>query len=164
MAKDSSVAPQERINITYKSTNPDMPEDIELPLKMLFLGDYTNREDPRALEDRLPVNIDKDNFDDVLEAHKLKLDISVADKMSGQEDGKLSIALQFKKLSDFGPEAIAQQMPEIRSLLELRKAISSLKGPLGNVPAFRRKIQELLKDEGARDKLMKELNLSKDGG
>jgi len=66
MPKEGSVAPQERVNITYKPATGNAQEEVELPLKMLFLGDYTGRADPRPLEERKPINVDKDNFQQVL--------------------------------------------------------------------------------------------------
>src|SRR5262245_2557011 len=100
MAKEGSVAPKERVNIVYKPATGDAQEEVELPLKLLMMGDYTGRKDDRPLEERKPVNIDKDNFDDVLRSHELSLDMQVADKLSGQ--GEMGVKLSFKKLSDFG--------------------------------------------------------------
>ena len=161
MAKEGSVAPKERVNIVYKPATGDAQEEVELPLKLLMIGDYTGRKDDRVLEDRKPINVDKDNFDDVLRSHNLEVSMNVADKLSGQ--GEMAVKLQFKKLSDFGPEAIVNQVPELKKLLEMRAALTALKGPLGNVPAFRKKIQELLHDEGARKKLLEELNVKPEG-
>jgi type VI secretion system protein ImpB len=162
MAKEGSVAPKERINITYKPVTEGAQEDVELPLKMLFIGDYTGRHDPRPVEDRKPINVDKDNFERVLAEQDLRLQAQVADKLSGEKDAELTVDLKFKKLSDFGPESVANQVPELRRLLELRHALTALKGPLGNVPAFKKKIQALLNDAGGRAKLMHELGLSTD--
>jgi type VI secretion system protein ImpB len=164
MAKEGSVAPQERVNITYKPATGNAKEEVELPLKMLFLGDYTGRSDPRPLEERKPVNIDKDNFQQVLAEHNLNLSMSVPDVLSGEKDSSLNVNLKFRKLSDFGPEAVAEQVPELKKLLELRTALTALKGPLGNVPTFRKKIQGLLGDAGSREKLMKELGINKEQG
>lgn len=161
MSKQGTVAPKERVNIVYKSDTGDAQEEVELPLKMLMLGDFTGRSDETPLEDRKPINIDKDNFNDVLKNQKIELSISVPDKLSG-EDGELALQLKFDKLSDFGPEAVVQQVDELRTLLELRSALTALKGPLGNVPAFRRKLQTMLADDEARGKLMSELNLGGD--
>ena len=86
--------------------------------------------------------------------------LGVHDRLSEDAGGTLSINLKFKKLSDFGPDAIVEQVPELRQLMELRKALTALKGPLGNVPAFRRKIQSLLQDEATRTQLLSELGLS----
>lgn len=163
MAKEGSVAPQERINITYKPATGDAQEQVELPLKMMFIGDYSGREDTRPLEDRAPINVDKDNFQQVLREHNLALSFGVKDQLTGEEGGELPIKLQFKSLSDFGPDSIAQQVPELKKLMELREALTALKGPLGNIPGFRRKIQALLDDAEARSKLLGELGLSGGG-
>lgn len=164
MGREGSVAPQERVNITYKPATGDAQEEVELPLKMLFIGDYTGRPDGRPVEDRKPINIDKDNFEKVLSEQNLGVTMSVPDKLSGEAGANLAVSLKFKKLNDFGPDAIAEQVPELKKLMELRNALSALKGPLGNVPAFRRKIQALLEDKEGREKLLKELGLTNEGG
>lgn len=162
--KEASVAPKERINIRYKPATEGAQEDVELPLKMLFVGDFTGRADSRPVEERKPINIDKDNFEQVLAEQKLGIDIQVADKLSGEADANLNVHLDFRKMADFGPASVAQQVPELRRLLELRNALSALKGPLGNVPAFRKKIQTLLADRERREALVRELGISPDDG
>jgi type VI secretion system protein ImpB len=67
--------------------------------------------------------------------------------------------LQFKSLKDFEPENIVKQVPELNQLLDMREALTALKGPLGNVPAFRKMLQEALTDENARNKLLAELKI-----
>ena len=66
MAKEGSVAPKERINVTFKPATGGAQEEIELPLKLLAIGDYTHRKDDRKIEDRKPISIDKMTFDEVL--------------------------------------------------------------------------------------------------
>ena len=73
----------------------------------------------------------------------------------------MPVSLTVNKLSDVGPVAVVQQVDELRQLMELRSALTALKGPLGNVPAFRRKLQKLLGDDEARKKLMTELGMDK---
>jgi type VI secretion system protein ImpB len=159
MAKDQTVAPQERVNITYKPATGDQQSEVELPLKMLFIGDYTGREDDRQVEDRKPINIDKDNFNDVLAEQNVTLSVTVPNRLKEEPGAELAATLKFKKLSDFGPDAVAQQIPELQTLLEVRAALTALKGPLGNVPAFRKKIAALLADGDSRARLMSELGL-----
>jgi len=157
MPKEASVAPRERVNITYKPATGDAKEEVELPFKMMVLGDFTLRADDRPLDERKPISIDKDNFNEVLKKQDLSLEFGVEDRLSGQEDAELSVRLKFDSLKDFTPESVAQQVPELNKLLELRKALQALKGPLGNLPAFRKKLQELLKAEDDVDRILKEL-------
>jgi len=159
MPKESSVAPKERVNIVYRPATGDASEEVELPLKILVMGDYTLKEDETPVEDRKPVNIDKDNFNDVLGAQNVGLEAVVDNTLSDEEDAKLNVNLDFKTMRDFEPDAIIRKVPELNSLLGLREALKALKGPLGNVPEFRKKIQELVTDEGARERLLKELGI-----
>ena len=159
MAKEGSVAPKERINIVYKPATGDAREEVELPLKLLLIGDYTMREDGRALDERKPVNIDKDNFNEVMRKHDLSLDINTANRLSSEENEELAVSLKFSELKDFSPEAVVRQVPELNKLLELREALTALKGPLGNVPAFRKMIEAALADDESREKLLKELGV-----
>lgn len=158
MPKEGSVAPKERVNIVYKPAT-DGAEEVELPLKILAIGDYTGRADDRTVEDRKPINIDKDNFNEVMEKHELGVDLTVPDELSGTADAELAVSLKFKNLKDFTPEGVAGQVPELRKLLELRNALTALKGPLGNRPAFRKQLQSVLGDETSRKKLMEELGM-----
>ncbi|OPX99370.1 MAG: hypothetical protein A4E60_02815 [Syntrophorhabdus sp. PtaB.Bin047] len=159
MAKEGSVAPKERVNIIYRPATGDQKEEIELPLKVLVMGDFTLQKDSRSVEDRQPVNIDKDNFNDVLGAHNVRLETVVENKLSDEPDAQMSINLDFKKMKDFEPDTIIQKIPELKKLMELRDALKALKGPLGNIPEFRKKIQDIVKDEEVKARLLKELGI-----
>ncbi len=163
-----SVAPRERVNITYRPASEGAQEDIELPFKILVLGDFTGRPDERPVEERPPISIDKDNFDKVMAAQQLAVDISIPDNLvdapaddhaDDHAPRELAVSLRFHSLADIRPEGLAQQVPELRRLLELRAALVALKGPIANVPGFVRKIRELLKDPEQRERLLRELEL-----
>ncbi len=155
---DGSVAPKERVNIVYKSNTGDQSEDVELPLKLLMLGDYTGKESDETVENREPVNINKDNFNDVMSSMKLSMDMNVGDTLS-EENDEMAVHLDINSMSDLSPDNVAKQVPELNSMLEMRRALLALKGPLGNVPAFRKTIQKILNEEGSREQIMKELGL-----
>lgn len=161
MAKEASVAPKERVNIVYRPATGDAQEEVELPLKVLVMGDFTGTPDERPLEERKPINIDKDNFNEVLKAQNIELDLTVPNKLSGEPDDEMAAKLRFDSIKDFAPESVVNQVPELNRLLELREALRSLRGPLGNVPEFRKKLQNLTKDEAARETLLKELGIEK---
>jgi type VI secretion system protein ImpB len=74
-------------------------------------------------------------------------------------DTNIPVSLEFKAMKDFEPAGIAEQVPEMRKLLQLRDALVSLKGPMGNIPAFRKAIEEVLADDRQREMIMKELGM-----
>lgn len=161
MPKESSVAPKERVNIVYKPATGDAQEEKELPLKLLMLGDYTLGEEDTPLEDRKPVSVNQDNFDEVMRSQGLSLTLNVPNKLAAAEPGveepQLTARLEFNTMKDFHPEAVAQQIPELNQLLQLRAALTALKGPLGNLPAFRKKIENIISDAAARERLLREI-------
>ncbi|BAI74032.1 hypothetical protein AZL_a05010 (plasmid) [Azospirillum sp. B510] len=163
MALDSSVAPKERINIRFRPATGDTKQDVELPLKMLVIGDFTQRSDDTPIEERPLAGVNKDNFQDVMRSHQLALSTQVPNKLEEDAAEPLPVHLKFESVRDFEPERIVEQVPEMKALLELRSALLALKGPLGNVPAFRKTIQATLEDSGARGRLLSELGLLPDG-
>jgi len=127
---------------------------------MLVMGDFTNAPDDRMLEDREPINVDKDNFDEVLKAQNISLDVTVPNELSeSEEEEEMAVSLKFGSMKDFSPEEVVKNTPELNQLLALREALTALKGPLSNIPKFRKKIQELVKDDKAREQLLKELGV-----
>ncbi|MBN1104076.1 MAG: type VI secretion system contractile sheath small subunit [Deltaproteobacteria bacterium] len=159
MAKEGSVAPKERVNIVYRPATGDAKEETELPLKVLVVGDFTLRDDETPVEERKSINVDKDNLDEVLKAQNVQLKTGVKNTLSDDPEAQLNVDLDFKSMKDFEPDAIIGKIPELKKLQELRDALKALKGPLGNVPDFRKRIQDLVQDEGARARLLKELGI-----
>ncbi|MBC8440595.1 MAG: type VI secretion system contractile sheath small subunit [Deltaproteobacteria bacterium] len=159
MAKEASVAPKERVNITYKPATGDAKEEVELPLKVLVMGDFTMAEDETPIEDRKAINIDKDNFNDVLDSYNISLDAVVDNKLSAEPGEQMAVKLNFNSLKDFDPDAIVDKVPELKKLVDLRNALKAVKGPLGNVPEFKKKLNELVKDDGAKERILKELGV-----
>lgn len=157
MAKEGSVAPKERVNIVYRPATGDAKAEVELPLKVMVLGDFTLRTEDDPLEERAPINVDKENFDGVMRKQNLSLSVNVPNRLAGDEGEEMAAHLRFEGLKDFSPESIARQVPELAKLMEMRDALSFLKGPLGNVPAFRKHIQSILEDPEARERLLDEL-------
>jgi len=157
---DGSVAPKERINIAYKSDTGGATESVELPLKLLVLDDFTGKENDEVIEDREPININKENFNDVVKSHNLSMSFSVPNKLEEDSDDDINVDLKINSIKDFDPAKVAEQIPELDNLLELRRALQALRGPLGNVPAFRKTIQAILENDDTRAQVMAELGLA----
>ncbi|AZF58177.1 type VI secretion system contractile sheath small subunit [Pseudomonas sp. R11-23-07] len=161
MAKDGSVAPKERINITFKPALGGAQEDVELPLKLLVLGDFSQRDDSRKLEDRKPIGIDKNSFDEVLAKQALNLTLSVPNRLQDDaEVEELAVQVRINSMKDFNPASLVEQIPQLQKLMVLREALVALKGPLGNTPSFRKAIEQALADDDSRARVLAELGLS----
>ncbi|OOF70629.1 type VI secretion system contractile sheath small subunit [Rodentibacter caecimuris] len=158
MSKTGSVAPKERINIKYTPATGGQGEEVELPLKLLVTGNFKGVPEELSLEERETVSINKHNFDAVMKQSELTVDMAVPNRLEdGAEDQDMSVSLKIESMADFSPDNIAKQVPQLNKLLELREALLALKGPMGNIPAFRNKLQELISDQSAREALEKEL-------
>lgn len=160
MAREG-VAPKERINITFKPAVGGAQEEVELPLKLLVLGDFTQREDLRKLEDRKPISIDKNTLDEVLAKQALSLTLSVPNRLQDDTElEELAIQVRINSMKDFNPANLVEQIPELQKLMVLREALMALKGPLGNTPSFRKAIEQVLDDADSRAQVLAELGLS----
>ncbi len=155
-----SESPKERINVTYRPATGDVQEDVEIPYKLTILGEYNPDEEKVPVEEKRAIKIDKNNFNDVLKAQKLSVNFNVDNKLVDDEDSSLNVNLKINSVKDFSPEKIVESVPEMKVLMQLRQSLMALKGPLGNVPAFRKAIEEAISNKEERDKLMAELSLS----
>ncbi|MBI4565361.1 MAG: type VI secretion system contractile sheath small subunit [Planctomycetes bacterium] len=163
MPSEGSVAPRERVNIVYKTETGGAQEEVELPLKTLVMGDFTGRPDSTPVEDRKPIDINKDNFNDVLRSQSVNVAMQIPNRLAEKEGEEMKVTLKISSMKDFEPESVVNQVPELKKLLELRQALNALKGPLGNLPEFRKKMQSIIGDQAARERLMKELGAGKQG-
>ena len=157
---ENSVAPKERINITYKTKTNNQEADVELPLKLMIMANLTGYNDT-PLEEREVVSINKINFDQVMQKMDIKTNFTVENKL-GLGPDEINIELKISNMKDFSPDNIAKQIPEINQLLELRKALVSLKGPMGNIPDFRKAVLDALKDKKTKQELLLEIKDSQD--
>lgn len=159
MSNKQSESPKERINVTYTPETGDQNEDIEIPFKVMVLGDFNPSEEFTTVEDKKPISVNKNNFDDVIQKQKLSLDMSVDNKLTDVEDDTLNVKINFNSMKDFSPENIVEQVDELKKLQELRESLVSLKGPLGNIPSFRKAISDAIDNPEDTTKLLAELGI-----
>lgn len=150
--------PKARINIKLDLHTGGAQKKVELPLKLLVMGDYSNGQDARALADRVKVSINKNNFNSVLADYNPKAKIAVENTLAG-DDTELPIMLDFKTMDDFKPDVVASKVPELRALMAARNLLRDLKSNLLDNATFRRELEKILKDpalsEGLRADLQK---------
>ena len=156
--KKASSAPKERINIVYRPA-ARANEAVELPLKILVLADLLGKPEDTDIDDRKPISVDKDNFQEVVSELDLGVDLAVPNKLTKDAGDEMQVSLKFNNMRDFSPHGIAVQVPELKKLLELREALTALKSPLGNKKDFRQRIKAMISEPGQRAQLLKELGL-----
>jgi type VI secretion system protein ImpB len=119
-----------RVQITYDVEIGGAVEKKELPLVVGLLADLSGQPlvAPPKLKERRFVEIDRDNFNDVMAKIGPRLDLSVPDMFKGE--GNLKIELNFNDFDQFHPEAIARQVPRLAKLLEARQQLRDLLGKL----------------------------------
>ncbi len=149
MAKKDSVQQRlgrvraPRVQLTYDVEVGDAIEQKELPFVMGVMGDFTGQQDPDKplprLKDRKFVNVDLDNFDEVMAGMAPKASYRVKNKLS-ENGGEFAVNLEFNKLEDFRPESVVQQVEPLRKLLEARTKLSDLR----NKMAGNEKLEDVL--------------------
>jgi type VI secretion system protein ImpB len=149
-----------RVNITYEVETGGAIEMKELPFVMGVLGDFTGQPvDPLPkLKDRKFVEVNPDNFDDVLASMKPHLAFTVENKLSEDANaGKIGVDLHFKSMDDFAPENVARQVKPLRELLDLRTKLADLRGTLQGNDKLEEVLQSTLRDADKMKKLQDEV-------
>jgi type VI secretion system protein ImpB len=152
MAKDSmqkklSRVRPPRVQITYDVEVGDAIETKELPFVLGVLGDYSGKPKQALpkIKERKFVEIDRDNFDEVLKGIAPRLLMRVENELK-KDNTEIGVELSFSKLEDFEPARIVDQLEPLKKLLEVRTRLSDLRNKItGND-----KLEELL-DEIVRD-------------
>jgi len=116
-----------RVQITYEVETNGAMRKTELPFVVGVLSDLSGqpKEPLKALKDRKAVQIDRDNFNDVLAKATPRVAMKVDNKIKG-DNSKLAVELSFKHMDDFEPSKVAQQIEPCRKLLEMRQRLTQL--------------------------------------
>ncbi|CAG9182367.1 hypothetical protein LMG23992_04721 [Cupriavidus laharis] len=148
--------PKTRVNIKLDLHTGGAQKKVELPLKLLVMGDYSNGQETRALAEREKVSINKNNFNSVLADFNPKAKIAVENTLVGNGT-ELPVDLDFKSMDDFKPEVVAGKVPELRALMAARNLLRDLKSNLLDNAMFRRELEKILKDPGLSEQLRADL-------
>jgi type VI secretion system protein ImpB len=153
-----------RVNITYEVELGGAMVMKELPFVVGVLSDLSGqpKEPLGKLKDRKFVEIDRDNFDDVLASMKPRLQLRVENTLTGE--GELSVELNFAKLADFGPEAIVEQVEPLRRLLEIRGKLKDLQSRAEGNDRLEEMLNAVIDNEAIRSKLKEATGAGAQGG
>ncbi|MEW6381897.1 MAG: type VI secretion system contractile sheath small subunit [bacterium] len=151
-----------RVQITYDVEIGDSIQMKEIPFVVGILADLSGKPDEPLpkLKDRKFIEIDRDNFNNVLEATRPRLAFKVDNKLTG-EDTKLGVELRFKSLDDFHPEHVVQQVEPLRKLVEARKKLSDLLSKLDGNDRLDELLQEVISSTDLLQKAGEETGVKK---
>jgi len=152
-----------RVQITYDVEIGDAIEMKEIPFVVGVVGDLSGKPDEPLpkLKDRKFVEIDRDNFDKVLEGMKPRVAMKVDNKLTG-DDTKLGVELRFKSMDDFHPEQVANQIPPLRKLVEARRRLSDLMAKLEGNDKLEELLQSVIASTDSLAKLGEEAGVKKE--
>jgi type VI secretion system protein ImpB len=135
-------------------------EQKELPFVIGVIGDFSGKPDqplPRV-KDRKFIEIDRDNFDQVLAGMKPRLALRVDNKLTGDES-KMRVELRFNNLEDFEPDQVVNQVEPLRRLVEARRRLSDLLSKMDGNDRLEELLQEIIQNTAAQKQLSQSLGL-----
>lgn len=142
--KLSRVRPP-RVHITYDVETGGAIEKRELPFVVGVLADLSGASKKPSVKDRKFIQIDRYSLDDIMAKIKPTVVSKIANRL--QNDGTIfPVKLEFSKMDDFSPAAVAEQVTPIRKLLELRKSLANLRSSLAGNEALDGILQQILSD------------------
>ncbi|SAL76376.1 type VI secretion protein [Caballeronia terrestris] len=148
--------PKARVNISLDLHTGGAQKRVELPLKLLVVGDYSAGQAAGALADRKKIDVNKNNFDAVLGDLNPQARINVQNTLAG-DGSDMTVALNFKSMKDFEPEQVARQIPELQTLVAARNLLRDLKSNLLDNSTFRRELEKIVRNPASTESLRAEL-------
>ena len=153
-----------RVHITYEVETEGAAIERELPFVVGVMGDFSG--DPttplRPMTERKFIQIDRDNFNDVMARMtpgvKMKVDNKLAD-----DGSQMAVELKFNALDDFDPAKVAEQVPALKALLETRNKLRDLMSKVDRSEELENLLEQVLKNEDELKALSGQLGLGKEG-
>ncbi|HEA16385.1 MULTISPECIES: type VI secretion system contractile sheath small subunit [Pseudoalteromonas] len=149
-----------RVHITYDVETEGLAVKKELPFVVGVMGDFSgdNTDALKPLKDRRFIQIDRENFNDVLKrmSPSLKLDV---DNTLNDDGTQFEVNLNFKSIDDFEPAAVVNQVEPLRKLMETRNKLRDLMTKIDRSEELENVLEEVLSNTASLDSIAKELKL-----
>ncbi len=154
-----------RVHITYEVETEGAQIERELPFVVGVLGDFAG--DPttelKPLAERKFVQIDRDNFNDVMARIAPGLNLKVENRLAG-DGSEMAVSLKFNSIEDFEPARVAEQVPALKALLDTRAKLRDLMSKVDRSEDLEALLEEILQDKTKLDNLSAELGLNREDG
>lgn len=154
-----------RVHITYEVETEGAQIQRELPFIVGVMGDFAGdpSEPLKPLAERKFVQIDRDNFNDVMARIQPGLNIRVDNTLAG-DGSQMAVGLKFRSIEDFEPARVAEQVPALKAMLETRAKLRDLMSKVDRSDELEGLLEQVLQDKDKLDKLSSELGLDKKEG
>jgi type VI secretion system protein ImpB len=152
--------PKSRLTLRYKTEVNGQPEDINLPLRLQVIGDFslgTSKDRKVDLEERRIRNLDGRNTDAVMKDMGMSLTFPVANKIDPEKAEELQVSIPIDKMKSFSPAEVAKHVPKVNGLLALKKLLEEALSNVDNRKDFRKLLNDLMADQQALAKVLEEL-------
>ena len=153
--------PKSRITLTYRTAVNGQTEDVQLPLRLLTMGDFSNGTsvDRQVDLDRRSIrNLDGTNLNDVMADMNMSIRFNVPNRINPQKAEEIEVELPVTSMDSFQPASVANAIPKVKALLLLRKLLLEVQGNLDNRKQFRKLLRALAQDKDAVANLLSELS------
>ena len=151
-----------RVHIKYEIEDGGALVERELPFVVGVMGDFsgTPTEALRPLKERKFVQINKENFNDVMERLAPELNLKVTNTLAG-DDSLVNVQLKFRSMSDFEPARVAEQVPALKKLMDTRNQLRDLMTKADRSAELEALLERVLQNETDLKTLSGELGLDK---
>lgn len=155
-----------RVQITYDVETGGAMQKTELPFVVGVLADLSGapKEALKPIKERKVVQIDRDNFNDVLAKATPRVAMKVDNKLTGDNDSKLAVELNFKSIDDFEPARVAEQIPALKELLDMRGQLNQLLSKMEGNDKLEALLAEVLQNTEKAMSLAKEMGIEPPAG
>lgn len=152
-----SEIPKARVNIQLSLHTGRAQQKVELPLKLMVVGDYSNGAEERPVSEREKINVNQNNFDSVMAGYSPAVNLIIENTLAG-DGSQENINLSFNEMKDFEPEQVARQIPQLKAMLAMRSLLRDLKANLLDNQTFRKELEKILLDPALSAELSSELS------
>jgi type VI secretion system protein ImpB len=152
--------PRSRITLTYRTTINGEQETVNLPLRLLMLGDFSlgSSVDRKAdLEARKPRSVSGSNLDELMKDMKMSLSFQVPNRINPDVEADLDVTLPVVKMKSFHPDEIVHHVPKLKALRLLKKLLLEMQSSIDNQKALRNLVYQLFSDKEALKQVLAEL-------
>lgn len=146
-----------RVQITYDVETGDAMEVKELPFIVGILADLAGHTKGDKFKDRKFVQVDKDNFGDVMEGLAPSLSFPVPNRLDDSSDN-IAVDLKFRSMKDFEPMSIVQQVDKLREAYEKRQSLNALLAKIYTNDDLASSLNDVIASSASDDELKGKLN------